>query len=193
MDDPAFNVKEFFTPESKSGPPDIRSRVEKSDGILSLREKVSTVAGKPGWPAAVKEISRKTMDLLDLSIIDLLIAGWNTYQGLKKYLDKEKYRPTQSILVPLAEHTVQSEHHPHLEVYIKDECVGTISFEIRLILAARGVMLLVQDGMIKGIKTGEIKGKGYLKCEGALLLEQDFRSIPLPGSIDLGEGVQIPA
>ncbi len=193
MDDAAFNLKEFFTPKSKSGSPDIRSRVESNERILSLREKVSTVAGKSGWPATVEEISRKTMDLLDLSMVDLLVAGWNTYQGLKKYLDKEKYTPTQSILVPLAEHTVQSEHHPHLDIYVKDECVGTIGFEIRLTFAARGVMLLVQDGMIRSIKTGEIKGKGSLKCEGTLLLDQDFRSLPLPGSINLGEGVQIPA
>ena len=167
--------------------------MERNDRILSLREKVSAVSGGTGWAAAAEEISRKTTDLLDLSMMDLLVGGWNTYQGLKKYLDKGKYSPTQSILVPLAEHTVHSEHHPHLEIFIEDECVGTISFEIALTFAARGVMLLVQDGMIKGIKTGEVKGKGSLKCEGALLLKQDFRSIPLPGSIDLGNGVQIQA
>jgi hypothetical protein len=55
------------------------------------------------------------------------------------------------------------------------------------------VILLIQDGRIKGAKTGEIKGKGSLKCEGALLLEQDLRPIPLPGSVDLGSSIPIPA
>jgi hypothetical protein len=193
MHDVAFNLKEFFTPESKHSSADIRSRMEMSDRILSLREKVSAAMGKSGWAATAEEISRKTTDLLDLSVVDLLVGSWNTYQGLKKYLDREKYSPTQSILVPLAEHTVHSEHHPYLEIFVKDERVGTISFEIRLMFTARGVMLLVQGGMIKGIKTGEIKGKGSLRCEGALLLEQDFRSIPLPGSINLEDGLQIQA
>lgn len=193
MDERAYSLKEFFTVRSKFSFPDIKSKVEKSDRILSLCDKVTNVTGRPGRAAAVEEISKKTVDLLDLNVVDLLVGGWNTYQGLKKYLDREKYTATQSILVPLTEHTVHSEHHPHLEIFIKDEFVGRVTFEIRLVFTARDVILLVQDGKIKRVKTGEIKGKGSLSCEGALLLEQDFRLVPLPASIDLGNGVPIPA
>jgi hypothetical protein len=193
MDDGTLTLKEFFAARSKFGPTEIKSRLEKSDRIASLHEKISSTVGKPGWPMAIEEIYRKTADLLNISVLDLLVGGWNTYQGLKKYRDREKYAPTQSILVPLAEHTVKSEHHPHLEISINEEPAGTVDFEIRLTFIARGVILLIQDGRIKGAKTGEIKGKGSLTCEGTLLLEQDFRPIQLPGSVDLGEGVQIPA
>lgn len=193
MDDGTYTLKEFFSARSKSGSPEIKSRLEKSDRIASLREKVSNSVGKPGWPMALEEIFKKTVDLLDISVLDLLVGGWDTYQGLKKYLDKEKYPSTQSVLVPLAEHTVKSEHHPRIEIFINDEPVGTIGFEITLTFTARGVILLIQDGRIKEAKTGEIKAKGSLKCEGALLLEQDFRPIPLPGSVDLGDGIPIPA
>ncbi len=193
MDDRSYTLKDFFSVRSKSGSSEIKSSLEKSDHTAALREKVLHVVGKPGWPAALEEIHKKTADLLDIRVIDLLVGGWNTYQGLKKYLDREKYAPTQSILVPLGEHTVKSEHHPRIEIFISDEPVGTIAFEIILSFTGRGVILLVQDARIKSVKTGEIKARGSLKCEGALLLEQELRSIPLPGSIDLGEGVQIPA
>jgi hypothetical protein len=193
MDDGIYTLKEFFATRSKSGSPEIKSKLEKSDRMTSLREKVSNTVGKPGWPMALEEIYRKTGDLLDVSVLDLLVGGWNTYQGLKKYVDREKYPSTQTILVPLPEHTVKSEHHPHVDIFINDEPAGAISFEIRLTFTARGVILLIQNGRIKGAKTGEIKGKGSLTCEGALLLEQDFRPIPLSGSVDLGEGIQIPA
>jgi hypothetical protein len=193
MDDGTYTLKEFFTARSKSGPAEIKSRLEKNDRIAPLREKVSNTGGKPGWSMALEEIYGKTADLLDISMLDLLVGAWSTYQGLKKYRDREKYPPTQSILVPLAEHTITSEHHPHLEIFINDEPAGTIGFEIRLTFFARGVILLIQDGRIKGAKTGEIRGKGSLACEGTLLLEQDFRPIPLPGSAELKEGIRIPA
>ena len=152
MDDGTYTLKEFFSARSKSGSPEIKSRLEKSDRIASLREKVSNSVGKPGWPMALEEIFKKTVDLLDISVLDLLVGGWDTYQGLKKYRDKEKYPSTQSVLVPLAEHTVKSEHHPRIEIFINDEPVGTIGFEITLTFTARGVILLIQDGRIKEAK-----------------------------------------
>jgi hypothetical protein len=93
--------------------------------------------------------------------------------------------------VPLSEHTVKSEHNPHVEILVNDEPVGKIAFQIALTFTVRGAILIVQDGKIRGFKTGEIRGKGTLKCEGLLLLEQDFRAIPLPGSVDLGDGIPI--
>jgi hypothetical protein len=193
MDDVMVTLKEFFTTRSKFGFSEIKSRIEKSDQVASLREQVSNAVGKSGWPVTLEEIHKKIADLLDISILDVLVGGWNTYRGLRKYLDKEKYPPTQSILVPLAEHTVKSEHHPYIEILINNEPAIKIAFEATLTFAARNVILLVQDGKIKGVRTGEIKGKGTIKCEGALLLEQDFRAIPLPGSVDLGDGIPIPA
>ena len=193
MDEGIYTLKEFFAARSKFGSPEIKSRIEKSEHMAPLRERVLNTLGKPGWPMALDEIYKKTADLLDIGVLDLLLAGWDTYQGLKKYTDKNKYSPTQTILVPLAEHTITSEHHPSINVLINDDPAGTITFQITLRFTVRGVILLLQDAKIKGVKTGEIKGKGSLKCEGALLLEQDFHPIPLPASVDLGDGIPISA
>lgn len=185
-------VKTLFGMDGIRAPQDVKVKIEKTGQVTSLREKISGAVGKTVWPNAFDEISRKTTDLLDMNLIDLLLGAWNKYQGLKKYLDKEKYPPTQSVLVPLAEHTVRSEHRPYVEVLVNDEIIATITFHVALVFTVRGALLLVQDGKIKSVKTGEIKGKGTVKCEEALLLEQDFRTISLPGTIDLGEGIPIP-
>lgn len=192
MNDGTYTLRMFFSLGGKASP-EVKSKLEKNDQAALLREKISAALGKNGWSAAFEEIYKKTADLLDISVVDVLVGAWNTYQALKKYLDKEKYPPTQSILVPLAEHTVKSEHNPHIDIFINDKLVGSIAFQIVLTFTVRGVILIVQDGKIKGIKTGEVKAKGSLKCEGALLLEQDFRPIPLPGSVDLGDGIPITA
>jgi hypothetical protein len=185
-------VKTLFGMEGIRAPQDVKTKIEKAGQVSSLRERISTTVGKTVWPNAFDEISKKAVDLLDINLIDLLLGAWNKYQGLKKYLDKEKYPPTQSVLVPLAEHTVRSEHRPYVEVLINDELIATITFHVTVAFTVRGVLLLVQDGKIKSVKTGEIKGKGTVKCEEALLLEQDFRTVSLPGTVDLGEGIPIP-
>jgi hypothetical protein len=190
MNDETYTLKMFFSLGAKPSP-EVKSKMERNDQALLLREKISTTMGKNGWSAAFEEIYKIATGLLDISVVDVLLGAWSRYQALKKYLDKEKYPPTQSIIVPLSEHTVKSEHNPHVEILVDDEPVGKIAFQITLAFTVRGAILMVQDGKIKGIKTGEIKGKGTLKCEGALLLEQDFRAIPLPGSVDLGGGIPI--
>ena len=185
-------VKTLFGMEGKHAPQDVKTKIEKAGQVTSIREKILATLGKTVWPNAFDEISKKSVDLLDINLIDVLVGAWNKYQGLKKYLDREKYPPTQSVLVPLGEHTVKSEHRPYVEVLMNDEVVARITFHVALAFTVRGVLLLVQDGKIKSVKTGEIKGKGTVKCEEALLLEQDFRTVSLPGTVDLGEGVPIP-
>jgi hypothetical protein len=191
MNNGAYTLKEFFSTGAKSGSAEVKSKIEKTDQIAALREKILNAMGKSGWPVTLDEIYRKAVDLLDISVLDLLVGAWNKYQALKKYGDKGRYPPTQSVIVPLSEHTVKSEHRPYIEILVNDEPAGKITFEITLSFTVRGVMLLIQDGKIKNVKTGEVKGKGTLKCEGALLLAQESRPIPLPGSVDLGDGIPI--
>ncbi len=192
MDDVAYTLKAFFSLGGKPSA-DVKSRIEKTSQAGVLKEKISAAQGKNGWHAASEEIYNKAMSLLVVSMLDILVNAWSTYQPLKKYLDKTKYPPTQSILVPLSEHTTKSVHNPYVEIYVNEEPAGKITFQITLSFTVRGVILTIQDGKIKSLKTGEIRAKGTLKCEGALLLEQDFRPIPLPGSVDLGDGIPIPS
>lgn len=192
MNNRELTVKTFFGMESNHAPQEMRTKIEKVDQVSSLREKISTAVGKAVWPVAFDEIARKALSLLEIRVTDILLGAWNKYQGLKKYLDKDRYPPTQSVLVPLAEHTVKSQHQPYVEILVNDEVAARVTFQVDLAFTVRGVLLLVQDGRIKSVKTGEIKGKGTVKCEQALLLEQDFRTVSLPGTIDLGDGIPIP-
>jgi hypothetical protein len=97
MNDGTYTLKMFFSLGGKPSP-EVKSKIERNDQALLLREKISATMGKNGWSAAFEEIYKKATDLLDISVVDVLLGAWNRYQALKKYLDKEKYAPTQSIL-----------------------------------------------------------------------------------------------
>ena len=95
------------------------------------RQSERRLQNKPrGWGGALIEaqIFEKLKDLLAIGIPDILVAAWNKYRILLKYLDREKYPPNESFLVPLAEHSITSEHHPYVEILVNDQPVGKICF-----------------------------------------------------------------
>ncbi|MGH8526435.1 MAG: hypothetical protein ACREXY_20165 [Gammaproteobacteria bacterium] len=52
-------------------------------------------------------------------------------------------------------------------------------------------MLSIQDARIKKVVTGSCQGKGAIMLGRAVLVEKAPTPIPLPGSIDLGEGISL--
>lgn len=167
------------------------STIESSEKMSLLKEKVSKEIKEIRWPVTFNEIIKKVEDLLNISVSDIMVSAWNKYRELLKYTDKGKYPPDVSVLVPLAEHTIKSVHKPSIEILINDKPVGKIDFDINIALTLKGFILKIQDGKIKEIKTGNCKGKGTIKCEDFVILAKETESFPLPGSINLGEGVAI--
>jgi hypothetical protein len=191
MSDSQITLKQFFSPEKKLSPKSLSS-LELSKKFASLKKKIWKETKVKG-PLILDSIIKKTIDMLDIKVLDIMVKAWNKYKILLKYLDKEKYPPDETFLVPLAEHTINSEHRPSIDILINDQPVGNIEFSITFSIMLEGIILKIQDGKIKGINTGTCKGKGTLKCENVVILEKKTASIPLPGSIDLGEGIPIPA
>lgn len=170
---------------------DALSTIESSKGIGAIKEKIQKEITAIKWPVALNEITKKVGDLLNISVIDIMVKAWNKYRELLKYTDKEKYPPDVSVLVPLAEHTIKSEHKPYVEILINEKPVGRVDFNINISLTLKGIVLKIQDGKIKEIKTGSCKGKGNVKLEDFVIMEKETESISLPGSINLGDGVAI--
>ena len=191
MSDSQLTLNQFFSPEKELSPGKLSS-LESNKKIASLKKRILKEAKVKG-PLILDSIIKNTIDMLDIKILDIMVKAWNKYKILLKYLDKEKYPPEETFLVPLAEHTIKSEHHPSIDILINDKPVGKIEFSITFSIMLEGIILKIQDGKIKGITTGTCKGKGTLACENVVILEKKTESIPLPGSIDLGEGIPIPA
>ncbi len=167
------------------------STIESSEKMSLLKEKVSKEIKEIRWPVTFNEIIRKVEDLLNISIPDIMVAAWNKYRMLLKYTDRGKYSSNETFLVPLAEHTIKSEHKPYIEILINDKSVGKIDFNINISLTLKGIILKIRDGKIQEIQTGSCKGKGTIKYEDFVLLEKETDLFLLPGSINLGEGIPI--
>ena len=186
-----LTLNQFFSLQDKELSPEQASALESGEQAAAVKESVLKQTKGVGWGVIKNEIFKKLGDLLEISIPDILVAAWNKYEILLKYLDREKYPPNESFLVPLAEHCITSEHHPYVEILVNDQPVGKIGFDINVALTLEGIILKIQDGKIKEIFTSTCKGKGTISCDHKVILEKKTESVPLPGAIDLGQGIPI--
>ena len=165
--------------------------VESEGQTTSLREIVAKEAKNIKWPGVFGVIVKKIEELLDIGISDIMVKAWAKYKALLKYTDREKYPPDQTILVPLVEHKIESEHHPHIDIMIDDKPFAKIEFQIDVELLLKGMVLKIRDGKIKEVNVGSCEGKGSIKCGEYVILEKEMEPFSLPSSVDLGDGIPI--
>lgn len=189
MNTAPLTLNQFFSLKNKELPPEQMLALESGGEVAAVKEAVLKQTKGVGWGVIRGEIFKKVENLLEISIPKILVAAWSPF--LLKYLDRKRYPANESLLVPLAEHTIISEHHPDLEIMVNDQLVAKIGFTISVELTLEGIILKIQDGKVKEISTGTCKGKGTIKCGDLLFAKEETKSLALPGSIDLSPGVPI--
>jgi hypothetical protein len=150
-------------------------------------EKASTIK----WSDLFAEVSQGAERLLDIKLEDTLVRAWKKHKEIKKYADREKYSPEETILCPLGRHKVKSVHHPSVEVLVNDRSVGRIVFDLILYFDLEGIILKIRDSRIIEILAGQCKGSGSFQYGEIVLLKKESKKIPVSGTISLGKGISI--
>ena len=161
--------------------------------VEEIREEIRKGSRAIRWAWVRDVIAKKSAEILDLNVVDVLLEAWKKYMLIEQYAEKSKCEPKETILCPLAEHTVTSEHHPYLEILLKERPVGRIIFDLEFSLTLEGFVLKIQDGAIREIQTGSGKGEGSLSLAKTVLLKRELQPIRFPGHIHLGTGIPLRA
>lgn len=156
-----------------------------------LKEELRRRARRVSWAGVKDAINEKVEETLDVPLADIVVGGWKKYAKVMEYADPKKHPPEQINLVPLAEHRVKSEHHPYIEILVKSVPVAKIPIDLTLTLTFEGLELKIQDGKIKAIVAGTVKGKGTIAIEKNVLLDRTFATISLPGAVFFGDGIPL--
>ena len=157
-----------------------------------MQEQMQDKAGA-AWKMVQGNMDQHLARLLDIDVVRLLVDGWNKARELRKYRDEAAYPPDEVIVVALSKHKLESQHKPHLELVVADRPVGRLHFQIDLALNIDGAQLTIQGGRIMRIATGKTSGTGTIRCEGVIVGQKEAKLGALPGRIDLGSGIPIPA
>jgi len=174
-----YTLNQFFNYNEKVLSEGQLNNIESDKTISSLKVKMSEELKGVKWSLVFDEILNKVTDLLDIDLYDILKSAWKKYKIIDKYLDKENYSPGETFLVPLVEHTIKSEHHPYIEIFVNENKLGKVTFQLLLSLKINGVILKIQDGEIKEIQEGNCKGEGVVKYKDIVLLEKKLDIINL--------------
>lgn len=157
-----------------------------------VQEQLQDKAGV-AWKMVQGNLDQHLARVLDIDVVTMLVDGWNKSRELRKYRDEAAYPPDEVIVAALSKHKLESQHKPHLELVVADRPVARLHFQIDLALTVDGAQLTIKGGRIIRIATGQTAGTGTIRCEGVIVGQKEAKLGALPGRIDLGSGIPIPA
>ena len=128
-------------------------------------------------------VADKLKDALDVQINQILKSAWSQHRDLLDDLEKSRQARGETFLVPLANHTIRSTHHPAVEVLVNDRRVAAFKFNANLVMRIQEAVLKVEDGNVVGVESGVWQGVGQLKCGAVTLVEHETEEFALPASL----------
>jgi hypothetical protein len=167
------------------------SRIESREGVRELRRPLEEAHLPGAWTGFRNKILAEAGGLLDIRLLDVMGWAWKKGRELEAYRDTERYPPDKPFRVHLVDHKITSTHKPDVEIRINKKPVGRVHFAVNIEITVRGVILEIRNARIKKIDAGDCKATGSFFCEGFLLAERESKPLDLPGTIDLGEGLEI--
>jgi hypothetical protein len=149
------------------------------------------LAGFQPVPFFYERLLGKLGEAMDLDITRILVWGWRKHREIVQYRDS-KDPPGGFNAVPLVEHALVSRHSPTIEPVINGSPTGVqLRFDIVLKLTTKGAVLIIRDGKIVEVRTGNCVGSGSVAYAGLAIFERKTAPLALPGSVAFKNGIPI--
>ena len=146
-----------------------------------IREEVKDIK----LPAAMPDLAPKICELFDVKIPDVLLTSWKKVDALKALLEKSKKAPEETMYLELADHTINCQQKPHIDMKLKNVSVKKIEFLVKLTFKLKGFVLKIKEGKVKELETGSCEVKGTVSYAGQVIIDKKMSPIKLPLSIPL--------
>lgn len=147
--------------------------IEIKDKVVELKKKIIKKEPRLKWSYVLEEILNSGNKLLNVRLKDILVNAWKKYDEIEKYLNAENFDTEETFIIPIASHTIISDHHPAVEIRLGEIYTGKIEFDLHLELLMSGILLIIKQGKIEGIKAGKCQSRGYFSCEGIPLFDDE--------------------
>ena len=191
MSEEKLTLRELFEVNASDLSARARSGFDVYQAAQNARQAIAKESRAIRWPWVRDAIAEKTSELIDGNVVDVLVGAWKKYMQIERYADPTKYGPEETILAPLAEHTVESKQHPYIEILLQERPVGRVTFDLGFSLTLEGFVLKIRGGAIQEIETGSGKGALSLSLADVTLLKKESKSLHFPGHVSLGSGIPL--
>ena len=99
--------------------------------------------------------------------------------------------PEDVNIVPITNHTIDSEYEPEIDVVVQGVPVHTFKFKVSATLDVQGGDLVVQRGAIQEIRLASLKLGGAIKLGDRTLLKKNVADVTVPGVMRLTKPIPI--
>ncbi|MEX0172354.1 hypothetical protein [Streptomyces sp. LMG1-1-1.1] len=135
--------------------------------------------------AVEHELARVVDDFLGLDVLDLAAAGWRGHSALQSAARRTRDLPGSEEVVALATHRVTSAHRPYVDVYVDGAKIGTLDVQLNVVFWISGLVCVVRDACLTGVRSGECAVDASLGAQGAVVAERRGGRLDLPGGFAL--------
>jgi len=179
MTEPTVTLRDVFE-LPKDGKPDAEP-----DRWKQVQERVRKELKDVKLPAKMHDLGPKICELFEVPLPNILVTSWKKIGTVQAIVEKSKQSPDEVMYLELAQHSINCEQKPHLEMRIKELPAKKIEFLIKLLFNLKGFVLKVQNGAIQEIQSGACEIKGTVSYAGQVIVEKKLSPINLPGRIDV--------
>ena len=144
-----------------------------------IKEEVKDVK----FPAALSDLGPKICELFNVPLPNVLVTSWKKVDDLRARLEKSRNAPDKVEYLELAQHTINCDQKPYLEMRLKDVPLKKIQFAVKLVFTLKGFVLKIQGGAIQEIQTGACEVKGTISYAGQVIVDKKLSPIKLPGTL----------
>ncbi len=190
MEIPKYHIDKLLSLDRL--PAEKRAEIENNPEFLRIKSKIrKKMKGMPVPETFFRELLGRITALLHIDLRSILLGAWANIEALSQYLDIEKYPPAETVVVPLADHQLTSEHSPSLQPFLNEISLGKIPVRLLLDLSLQGVILTIRDRSIKAVSLAACRGDCRISVAGQPLLDLKKADFLQNEDIVLGDGIPI--
>src|SRR2546423_1981522 len=149
----------------------------------AVQERIKNEVKDVKLPAALHELGPKICELFNVPLPNVLVTSWKKVGDIRGVLEKSRSSPDQVSYVELAQHSINCDQKPHIEMRFKNMPIKKIEFGVKLVFGLKGFVLKIQNGAIAEIKTGSCDVKGTISYAGQVIVDKKLTTINLPGRL----------
>src|SRR2546430_1056828 len=155
------------------------------DRWKAVQERISKEVKDIKLPATMHDLGPKICELFNVPLPNVLVTSWKKVGNLQAVLEKSRNSPDEVMYLELAQHSINCEQKPYIEMRIKELPVKKIEFTVKLLFNLKGFVLKIQGGAIEEMQTGVCEVKGTISFAGQVIVEKKLSPITLPGCIQV--------
>jgi hypothetical protein len=140
--------------------------------------------------AAVREVAAAVGGLLNVNLLDVLVAGWRKYHDLTSAARRTLAMPGSTELVQLATHQVTDEQHPYISVLVDGHSVATLNLDLSVVFDVSALVAGISAGRLVAVHSGHCDITARVRLQGTDVVNGQAR-LELPGVISLGGGIRL--